>query len=1071
MTNVRLTQILFTFFIFFLSPACAQKIKYTIHHYTSDDGLPQNSIKSITADSEGFIWMGTEDGLVRYDGNRFYTFNAASLQINNTRSIFMQPALRQHPKAKRAQQGSNAITYVFFMGSPSVKIEKGTAILDTAYYNRDYKQLAPFKKETPYLFQSTGLPNFLMRMTPLRHYLIRSGNTDNDFFICDSSHITSYKNWKPKYSQEFRTDNLWNYFVIGADLCYFHEKAAAITIFSLKTKTTLPLSGDILKNPAFKTHKKNIRIYWNNVSDQVYLYLKKSLYILRIPDGKHVAGQRTNSVLPSTTLLVEDFDLVSTGIEEIYYDQLNKQVFLGSGTEGLYVLSQQQFQTINVKGDFRDNVFYAQVPNDQNTVLTADGRIVGKDFTTRTTLDRFEPLIRRLNGDDKFSMIKTKNGDIWTKQGSVLFHFNKTRDKVLGEWHFKYNVDAMHQDPSGRIWFESNDEGLFYIDAKDKNDKPVLLIKNPQLRITTIKSGRTGHLLVGTQTGLYDVDIHLKKEFVVAGTAGLHIKSIYTDTQNNNWITTLKKGILLLTPEGSLITFPLDKNEYLASPHCIVSDQVGYFWIPTNTGLFQIASEDLLRYATLSLPQNPNAIKQPLPSGLFYNFHTKNEGFNTNEFNGSCDPCGVRLQNGYISLPSLNGLVWFNPEKFTTNEPNGNIILDKAEVNQRLLNTSHDTLYFPLNPHRIRLQFATVYSGNKYNLTMSYVLVKKNETVLPSDWITIQNDNFIVEFSSLNSGNYTLLVKKLNGFGINNYTVKKIFFVVPLFWYETWWAIVLMIAALLFIIYSFIVLRLKKITLANERLEEIITQRTDSLKVTLEELEQSKNQMGGQLQLMSTLLASISHDIQSPLYYIFHASEEIGPLVKKGDLDNILKIGILISDVSRRTGNMLLDLLNYLKVNVYGKRMSFEMINLSELIDEKLAIFKTTIASKRSHYINEIPAQVQVRSDLQMLSIIIHNLLDNAAKYTYNGEIRIYTQTNDQGNIELIISNSEKGLSPQIIELLNNKTIEKNEEQPLRRAQTTGLGLLIVKEVADILGISIRVTQTDQTVFYLEFYG
>lgn len=52
----------------------AQK-RYTVSHYTSDNGLQQNSVKSIAMDSEGFVWLATEDGLARFDGRQFYVFN------------------------------------------------------------------------------------------------------------------------------------------------------------------------------------------------------------------------------------------------------------------------------------------------------------------------------------------------------------------------------------------------------------------------------------------------------------------------------------------------------------------------------------------------------------------------------------------------------------------------------------------------------------------------------------------------------------------------------------------------------------------------------------------------------------------------------------------------------------------------------------------------------------------------------------------------------------------------------------------------------------------------------------
>src|SRR6185295_3125727 len=113
-----------------------------------------------------------------------------------------------------------------------------------------------------------------------------------------------------------------------------------------------------------------------------------------------------------------------------------------------------------------------------------------------------------------------------------------------------------------------------------------------------------------------------------------------------------------------------DRAGYLSVSHCIVEDSLGFFWISTNRGLFQVSKKDLLNYAQGNQQQ------------VFYLYHDKEEGFYTNEFNGGCQPCAVKLANGYISLPSLNGIVWFAPAALNTILPDKNIFIDKIEIDQ-----------------------------------------------------------------------------------------------------------------------------------------------------------------------------------------------------------------------------------------------------------------------------------------------------------------------------------------------------------------------------------------------------
>jgi signal transduction histidine kinase len=312
-----------------------------------------------------------------------------------------------------------------------------------------------------------------------------------------------------------------------------------------------------------------------------------------------------------------------------------------------------------------------------------------------------------------------------------------------------------------------------------------------------------------------------------------------------------------------------------------------------------------------------------------------------------------------------------------------------------------------------------------------------------------------------------LIIKKLNGFGLNNYTLKKIYFNVPPVWYETIWAYLVFISALILVVYFYVVYRLRKVSRENKRLEETVLSRTRSLKNALTELEDSKNQMSGQVHVMSRLLASISHDVQSPLHFIASASGDIPDLVWQGELDNISRLGIMISDLSEKTSNLLEDLLSYVKIQVYGNSMHLEQINLKDLIDSKLELFKRVIVRKGNRVVNEVPDRTEVTGDYLLLSIVVHNLIDNAIKYTSEGEIRISAKVINGNITELVISNIGSGIPQKIIDIINAPDGKKFHEHAIRNTKITGWGLLIVKEVADLIGVTLRVNQTDLVSFYL----
>jgi signal transduction histidine kinase/ligand-binding sensor domain-containing protein len=1034
---------------------------YSVKHYTAENGLPQNSVKSISGDSEGFVWLATEDGLVRFDGRGFYVFNTSNLNVKSNRVNIIKPSSRNSilPENVLTGSGRAQVTYAKFGLDEAVKIENGRATYDTNYsLNRDIK-LHPLKKDSKDIYSVLGLPDLWYRSSvPNYRFMITGGSEEGNFYVCTPTHVNYFRNWKRQYKIANPVADLWNYFSIGERLYYFQRRKSFIKIFD-KNLSRFPLTGDILYNPAYKAGNSDFKLYWNNNSDQAFLFLAGNLYTLE---------QQKNGYL-ATKLLVEDFDLPPREINVVYFDKTGGKIYLGSSTNGLYVLSKHQFQTLTVAGENRPNIFYSQLPYQNNTVLTPTGIIVGKDIRTNTIIDKRLPVLKESNPSDRRIIIRDKNANIWVKNHGTLIQLSRNGEQIIKQWKFGNEVKAICQGKDSQIWVGVINEGLYKVDP---DAGPKFFGTDSLKNITYLESLSKQQLLAGSVTGLYKIDLSRKKKpTLVEGTKDVYIKSIHISGPDRIWITAEKKGLMLLSGKEGLVLFPLDKNRYLATPHCVVDDGLGYIWVPTNRGLFQMNINDLLLYAkikTADTGKTPAGQNQPLPE-LLYMYHTMDEGFNTNEFNGSCQPCGVRLANGHISLPSLNGLVWFKPGHINRYVPDGRIILDKAELNQQTLRISGDTIQFPLNPENIKIYFSTSYFGNDYNLNLSYALLKPGSAYKPPEWLPLDNKDFTVHYSSLNSGRYTLVIRKQNGFGINNYSYKRVYLIVPQRWYETTWAVSLFFATitlvLIFGVHFYNIYRLKIIQRKNLQLEELVLSRTNSLENALIELRESKDQLNNQVHIMSRLLTSITHDVQSPLNYIAFASGHIPKMVEQQKFDGISEIGTMIAGLSQRTGNMLRDLLNYIKIQVYGKRMVSEEINLRALIDSKLEIFKNVTAHKGILLSNQIPDTIQINYDYHLLSIVIHNLIDNAVKYSGQGQIRIDATDNNPNETELVISNHGIPLAQEIIDIVNSPATEFNH--PFQIERTTGLGLIIVKEVAQLIGIKVYVTQTDITSFHL----
>ncbi|MEO6284616.1 MAG: two-component regulator propeller domain-containing protein [Dyadobacter sp.] len=1014
---------------------------YTVSHFTDDNGLPQNSVKGLAPDNDGYIWLATENGLARFDGHRFYNIEKSALGITSNRFYLLMPSLQADGTDAKDQR--NTLVYAATDAGEYARIGNGTAFYDSAYTNGRMKRLPFMRNGASNTFLASGLPTFMSNIAKPEHYVIPVGYGNSNAYVIDSTSVSFYNDQQRLYKVPFADQSFWTFFTMGR-LLYHMDDDGFIAKVTGNGVSKVGISGDLIRDNGYDTQLTGLTLYWNIASDQVCFYFRKKLY--------SVDNERNGRL--ATKLILQDFDLEELNIQTVHRDATNGTIFMGSISDGFYVLTKHSFETLRHQGKDMDNVFYAQLDYGKNAVMTPTGVILEKDPVTGKTFSGKLPFLEKINPNDKRTLLRDKAGYIWVKAGDKLYQLDIANEKVIHVWSFSEEVKHIFQDSRGNIWIGLAEKGVYLIDLSQPDFKPRHI--QDDIRVTYFEQDRAGKVLAGTINGLYTFDADGHKNGLVPGTEDLYIKSMFVDRGDRLWMVVNQEG-LVLYEHKKLISFPLDKNRYLGSPHCIVDDTKGFFWIPTDKGLFQVAIEDLLNYA-----------KSPV-SELFYMYHAKGDGLLTNEFNGGCQPCSARIDNGYISLPSLNGLVWFKPEQITANVPAGRIVLDRIQVNNSFLATTGDTLTLPGEPVQTKFYFSTPYYGNSNNLSLSYALLKEGHAVTPADWIPILGPDFSITFANLDPGAHKLIVRKMNGFGKNNYTIRTILVIVPPLWYQTWWVRVLFLIGAVLIIYLYNTLRLRNISNENARLEEIVAKRTERLNRALSDIEESKTEMSRQIHMLSRLLASITHDIQSPLNYIMLTSGAIPAMVQRGELNEVTEIGQVISNSSQRMSDLLRGLLDYIKLHVYGNSVQFEDVNLRILVENKYQIFQNVIELNGNQFLNEIPDHLTVSSDYQMLAIMIHNLIDNATKFTCKGVIRVFSEMNEQGQVRLMIANTGEGISDELMEVINAAVTEEADDVMRPFGRKTGLGLLIVKEIAELIHVKLSLTRSPETCFVMTF--
>ncbi|KAF2333723.1 sensor histidine kinase [Flavobacterium daemonense] len=980
------------YWLFFLLTAvkgfCQEN--YAFRWYTADNNeLPQSSIKAIVADKYNFIWMTTENGLVRYDGNAFTAFNSSNTSLEQSRftDIFgsiQKDSLLCYNERKRE---------LALITGRKVQIikKKGPAFI--------------VKRNGQNFLSHDGLPSYITIDQYKPYYItLPSGNIffvgSKSIELCDSKKKTIYK-------IPYENHNVFNFFTIGERLYYLHEDGKYDS-FSLNGRTSGALDPIIFKNKR--------KLFWNITSGQIFLTVKNKIYLLKDFQKKLYAN-----------FIVEFKDFEYSNIVSIYYDQINKKLYLGSSTYGLCIVNFPVFKSLK-KDPKKPEVYYAAQAFSDSTIITPRGRI----FTDKKIIDSI-PFPKPVFLDERITIAEDNDKNIWiARLYSVLCYSKSSNYKNHVLYKFEQNPKTIFKDQDNDIWISLGEDqfhnGKLYCIQNGK----LSLVAIYKTNITFIAQHDKNTLYFGSEKGLFRFNKSARKLFFIKGSEKINIRSIFVDSQKKIWLTTYEKGFFLYD-NNRFQSFPKDEDNYLNSAHCIVEDKNGFFWIPTNKGLFQVLRKTLIKYT-----KNKS-------SAIYYHQYNKSDGFLTNEFNGGCQPNSNFLKNGNIVFPSMNGLVFFNPYKVKPLLPGKELYIDKIIVDQKAVH-SNDTIVLPNNFQRVSILIAYPYYGNPENLHIE----AKLEKTAKSRWEPIKNERSI-SFTTLPPGEYKLTIRSLSDFD-SEFVYKRILLKVPAKFYQTMWFSILIYVLLIAFVISLWYIRLYYIKRKNIKLKEVIDVKTKKLATTVKKLKKTKSNLKQEIKQQETLVKSISHDIKSPLKFLTNTINHLFENEMIQDDPQLKKHVGTIRMSTTQLYEYVENLIKYSSIFIEGKKLEDESYSLYDLIEEKFDIFEKIAEAENIQMINSVDPDLQIRTNKKALSIIVHNLVDNALKNTSNGRVELFSGTKDNTLLLTIIDNG-KGMSPELIDYyldFYNNPIVKNYH----------LGLHMIIELLLIIEGNINITST-----------
>ncbi|XZF15818.1 ATP-binding protein [Chitinophagaceae bacterium MMS25-I14] len=989
-------------------PAAAQNRsdEYTIRHYTDEDGLPQNSVRSIRPDDDGFIWMSTEDGIARFDGNNFFIFNSDNTAITSNRFIFIN------------RDKDRGAIYSYNLSHEYVRISDGKAIRDTT--GAEYENIGRFQQKVEQLRKL----NLSIRET----YITPTGN--GNFYLYDSNSVSFYNNGQRAWTASLPIDvylaeyERWRFFILDRLLFNFTPEGAIIALDKGKL-LNYTFSGDILRDKDYKSRHKAIRFIPGTSEKYAFISFRNTLYKVIDRGGTLETHQ-----------LVSGFDFEENKIACAHLDTLTGNIFLGSQTNGLYVFNRKKFHVITAGSNESDKSLYAQAIYNDHTVFVPQGSLLG-DGISQKLFKGDAPLYTQ------YTAYTDRKGYIWLLSSSGLDRLNHNL-KPAGIWQLPGAGIVIHGGFANNLWIGTREGIILRFDTETLQPPTPIPVKIPGISYFIQEDKNI--LWAAARPGLYRIHLDDMKVDTVRGLNTQYVRSLYLPQPGQLWITTYENGIYLYTPEN-LVHFPLDNDHFLMAAHCIMEDKRGYFWITTNKGLFQVAKKDLLDYAAHRLKD------------VFYLYYSKSNGFNTNEFNGGCQPCGVMMPDGDISLPTLNGLVWFSSANFKEELPDKKIFIDKAEINGKTAPDPNEII-MQQRTGRLNIWVSTPYFGDRRNVHIFYGLTTKDHVpVFQKLPVT-----GIIPVQNLSPGEYILYIRKINGFGRHNYIERKIHISVPYYWYQTNWFFTAVTILALAGIFLFINARTRYLLRKNRRLEVMIHKRTLKLEQALRSLKASQDAQAKQTFIQERLIAAISHDIRTPLKYLSLFNRKIYDQLQSLTTDpHLLEMSKSAADSSSRMQHYLGNLLQYIKSSLHKGNVKNDRFNLYTLVHEHTSMLESIAHANKTTIQNNIFPDLRIHTNRQLLAIILHNLIDNAVKITIEGNIKI--SASQEGNkTEIIIADNGGGISAELQQWLNETSdVFENTPGGENRKGSSGMGLFIVKELSALIGAQLKIVSDNKT--------
>ena len=612
------------------------------------------------------------------------------------------------------------------------------------------------------------------------------------------------------------------------------------------------------------------------------------------------------------------------------------------------------------------------------------------------------------------------------------------------------DVHAITADAEGHLWAGAAN-GVLRYDAGRWERVPGWSFGAIQVR--AFVSTPDGALWIATGGGgiVRHKDGRFAQVSVADGLPADVVRALHVDRDGFLWVGTEGRGLARLDPREwgdstrghRIVRITTQNGLYDNAIHRILADDADRLWMNTNRGIFWVPRSELVAFA------------EGRAREVHSTAYTERDGMRNREGNGGVGSAGTRTKDGRLWFPTQDGVAIVDPRIVTARRVTPPVVVERIVAGDSEIIPSDEPIEVGVTGRNLTIEYTALSLLEPKNLRFRYRLEPYD-----ADWVDAANRR-VAFYTRVPPGSYTFRVQAASPdaeFGSSSGELPLSLAFQP---WETrafrFGAIVLLLAAAA----GVAALYTRRVRQRAEQLELVVAERTGALRERERQLALQNERLSELDRAKSRFFANVSHEFRTPLTLTIGPLESVREQIERHEVN--ARTGRSV-EMALRNSRRLLRLVNQIldvaKLEAGQMRLQRRALDLAAFVRTTSEAFGPAAQAKGVVLDVDTPTSLRGAFDPDAVEKILSNLLSNAVKFTPGGGRITVTLAQTDAGVMLRVADTGPGIPTEHLPRVFERFYQTDDA--LTRAQPgTGIGLALVQELVTLHGGTVTVSSGD----------